>query len=80
MKFIADFHTHSHFSRATSKTLNPENLALWAQKKGLAVIGTGDLTHPGWMVEIAEKLDERSDGLLMLKHHPIVFTFRKIKT
>jgi DNA helicase-2/ATP-dependent DNA helicase PcrA len=67
MKFFADFHTHSHFSRATSKTLIPENLALWAQKKGITVIGTGDLTHPGWMDELKEKLVVSEDGLLKLK-------------
>jgi len=38
MKFIADLHIHSPFSRATSKTLDPEHLALWAQKKGIRVI------------------------------------------
>ena len=45
MKFIADLHIHSHFSRATSKSLDPENLAFWASKKGIRVIGTGEL-HP----------------------------------
>jgi ATP-dependent DNA helicase UvrD/PcrA len=46
MNFFADFHTHSRFSRATFKTLNPENLALWAQKKELIVVGTGVLYQP----------------------------------
>jgi len=67
MKFIADLHIHSHFSRATSKTLNPENLSLWAQKKGIAVIGTGDFTHPGWIAELQEKLIQAEDGLFQLK-------------
>ena len=49
MTFIADLHIHSHYSRATSRTLNPENLSLWAQKKGITVVGTGDFTHPGWL-------------------------------
>ncbi len=67
MKFIADLHIHSHYSRATSKTLNPENLSLWAQKKGITVVGTGDFTHPGWVAELQEKLDEAGDGLYRLK-------------
>jgi DNA helicase-2/ATP-dependent DNA helicase PcrA len=67
MTFIADLHIHSHYSRATSKTLNPENLSLWAQKKGITVVGTGDFTHPGWVAELQEKLDDAGDGLYQLK-------------
>lgn len=67
MKFIADLHLHSHFSRATSKTLDPEHLCLWAQKKGIAVIGTGDFTHPGWVSELKEKLVEAEKGLYRLR-------------
>ena len=52
MKFIADLHIHSHFSRATSKQLNLENLFLWAQIKGIQIIGTGDCFHPGWLDEL----------------------------
>ena len=67
MKFLADLHIHSHFSRATSKTLDPEHLALWAQKKGIKVIGTGDLTHPGWIAELKDKLIETGSGLYRLR-------------
>jgi DNA helicase-2/ATP-dependent DNA helicase PcrA len=67
MKFIADLHVHSHFSRATSRDLIPERLALWAQKKGIQVIGTGDFTHPGWLAELKEKLLEAEEGLYRLK-------------
>ncbi len=57
MKFIADLHIHSHFSRATSKSLDPEHLALWAQKKGIRVVGTGDFTHPSWGPELQILMD-----------------------
>ncbi|MFO7598760.1 MAG: UvrD-helicase domain-containing protein [Candidatus Desulfacyla sp.] len=68
MKFIADLHTHSRFSRATSKSLNPENLSLWARKKGIRVVGTGDFTHPGWFAELADKLiDAPCEGLYQLR-------------
>ncbi|SPD73902.1 conserved hypothetical protein [uncultured Desulfobacterium sp.] len=67
MKFIADIHIHSHFSRATSRDLTPENLSLWAQKKGITVVGTGDFTHPGWLAEIREKLVEAEGGLYQLR-------------
>jgi len=67
MSFIADLHIHSRFSRATSKQIDPMLLAIWAQKKGIRVIGTGDFTHPGWMAELQDKLVETSDGLYLLK-------------
>jgi len=67
MKFIADFHVHSRFSRATAKNLDFENLYISAQLKGLSVIGTGDFTHPGWFAEIKEKLVPAEPGMFKLK-------------
>ncbi|MBW1892735.1 MAG: UvrD-helicase domain-containing protein [Deltaproteobacteria bacterium] len=67
MKFIADFHVHSKFSRATAKNLDFENLYIAAQLKGINVVGTGDFTHPGWFSEIKEKLVPAEPGLFKLK-------------
>lgn len=67
MFFYADLHIHSKYSRATSKSCNLEELALWAQKKGLSVITTGDFTHPAWFNEIKEKLIEDGNGAYRLK-------------
>ena len=54
--YIGDLHIHSRYSRATSKELTPEHLDLWAGKKGINIVGTGDFTHPAWRAELAEKL------------------------
>ncbi|UCH93091.1 MAG: UvrD-helicase domain-containing protein [Candidatus Aminicenantes bacterium] len=67
MKFIADFHIHSHYSRATSKELIPEYLEYWAKLKGITIVGTGDFTHPGWTKELKEKLIPAEQGLFKLK-------------
>ncbi len=67
MKFIADLHIHSRYSRATSPDLTPENLWRWGQYKGIAVIGTGDCVHPGWLDEIEQKLEPAEEGLFRLK-------------
>jgi len=67
VKFIADFHIHSHLSRATSREMNLENIYKWAQLKGVAVVGTGDFTHPQWFKEINEKLEPAEPGLWALK-------------
>mgnify|MGYP005858825149 CR=1 FL=1 len=63
MKFIADFHIHSHYSVATSKQCDPENLCRWAAIKGLNLVGTGDFTHPAWREELKEKLTPAEEGL-----------------
>ena len=55
MKFVGDFHIHSHYSRATSSKLVPEQLDYWAKIKGIKIIGAGDFTHPGWLKELKEK-------------------------
>ncbi|CAN2040849.1 DNA helicase II / ATP-dependent DNA helicase PcrA [Candidatus Magnetomoraceae bacterium gMMP-15] len=67
MKFIADLHIHSHFSRATAKNLNLESLYMAARTKGINVVGTGDFTHPGWLAELKEKLEPVEPGLFCLK-------------
>jgi uncharacterized protein (TIGR00375 family) len=67
MRFIADLHVHSHYSRATSKDMSPEGIGKWAQLKGITVIGTGDFTHPGWLKELNEKLEPTGSGLFTLK-------------
>jgi len=67
MRLIVDFHVHSHYSIATSRELTPENLELWARRKGIHVIGSGDAFHPGWYEELKEKLVPAEDGLFALK-------------
>ena len=67
MRFIADLHIHSKYSRATSRDMSLENLWKWAQLKGIRVISTGDFTHPVWLEEIKQKLDENDDNLFKLK-------------
>jgi uncharacterized protein (TIGR00375 family) len=67
MRFIADLHVHSHYSRATSPDMCPEGIWKWAQLKGINVIGTGDFTHPQWIKELKKKLDPAGNGLFTLK-------------
>ena len=67
MKYTADLHIHSFYSRATSKDLTFEYLYKWAQIKGLQVVATGDIAHPGWLNEMKEKLEPAEEGLFKLK-------------
>ena len=54
--YIADLHIHSRFSRATSRDGDAPHLDWWARRKGIAVLGTGDFTHPAWRAELKEQL------------------------
>ena len=67
MRFYADLHLHSKYSRATSRDCDLEHLSLWARRKGISVIGTGDFTHPIWRGELREKLVPAEPGLFRLK-------------
>jgi uncharacterized protein (TIGR00375 family) len=67
MRFIADLHVHSRYSRATSRDMSAENIWRWSQLKGITVAGTGDFTHPGWLKELEERLEPADNGLLALK-------------
>jgi DNA helicase II / ATP-dependent DNA helicase PcrA len=67
MKYLADLHIHSHFSRATSKSSHLFGLAAWAAVKGIQVVGTGDFTHPGWFAHLHDCLEEAEPGFFRLK-------------
>ena len=67
MRFIADFHVHSKYSRATSKDMDVENMAKWASLKGVSLLGTGDFTHPFYLAELKQKLRPLGNGLFALK-------------
>ncbi len=67
MKLVADLHVHSHYSYATSRNLTLEGLARWAQLKGVHIVGTGDIAHPGWLQELRDKLEPAEEGLFRLR-------------
>ena len=67
MTFYADLHVHSRFSRATSRNCDLEHLAIWARKKGIGVVGTGDFTHPAWRAELKQQLVPAEPGLFRLR-------------
>jgi uncharacterized protein (TIGR00375 family) len=68
MEYVADLHLHSKYSRAVSPAMNLSNMALWAKKKGINILSTGDWTHPLWFREIKDQLIEGEQGLFKLKN------------
>src|SRR5215468_5816597 len=61
--YVADLHIHSRFSRACSRDLTLPTLSWWARRKGIALLGTGDFTHPAWFDHLRESLVDDADGL-----------------
>lgn len=68
MDYVADLHLHSKYSRAVSRDMNLPTMAFWAEKKGLDILSTGDWTHPIWIREIKQSLEEAEKGLFKLKN------------
>lgn len=68
MEYVADLHLHSKYSRAVSPNMVLPQMALWAKKKGINILSTGDWTHPLWFREIKDQLIESEQGLFKLKN------------
>ena len=68
MKYVADLHIHSKFSRATSRDMTLDSLAHWAKVKGISLVATGDFTHPEWLFLAKEKLIPTGNGFFQLKN------------
>ena len=64
--FVADLHIHSRYSRACSRDLDLPNLAWWARRKGITLLGTGDFTHPAWYDHLKQHLVPAEPGLFRL--------------
>ena len=67
MKYVADLHLHSKYSRAVSRDMTLPIMAEYAVKKGINILTTGDFTHPLWFREISSQLEENGEGVYGLK-------------
>jgi len=50
--------------------MDVETLSLWAKRKGIKLIGTGDFTHPLYFLNLKSKLRRLGNGLFVLKEDP----------
>jgi len=70
MEVIADLHIHSKYSRAVSPQMVIPEIAKWAKKKGLGLVGAPDWTHPLWLRELERDLVEIEEGVFVYKEDP----------
>jgi uncharacterized protein (TIGR00375 family) len=80
MVIIADLHLHSKYSRAVSQQMIVSQIAFWATKKGINLVGTADWTHPLWLRELKENLEEAGEGIYKLKFQIPNSKFQKEKS
>jgi len=71
MEFVADFHIHSKYSRATSRDMDTKHICEWAKLKGITLMGTGDFTHHLWLEELKGNLEDLGNGLF--KYNDVYF-------
>ncbi len=67
-RIIADLQIHSKYSRAVSQKMELPYISLWAAKKGIDLVATGDWTHPLWFREIVKNLKEVAPGIFEVKN------------
>jgi len=65
--YNVDLHIHSPHSIAVSKSLNLDTMIETCKKKGLNIIGTGDILQPEWLKYMEENLKKDKDGAFSYK-------------
>ncbi|MHA2283398.1 MAG: endonuclease Q family protein [Promethearchaeota archaeon] len=65
--FNADLHIHSPHSIAVSKSLNLDTMLDTCKKKGLNILGTGDILQPEWLKYMKSSLKKEKGGSFSYK-------------
>ncbi len=65
--YNADLHIHSPHSIGVSKSLSLDTMVETCRKKGLNILGTGDVLQPDWLKYLEQKLEMNSDGAYSYK-------------
>lgn len=65
--YRCDLHIHSPHSIAVSKKLNLDTMVETCRKKGLNILGTGDVLQPDWLNYLDKNLTKDNDGAFSYK-------------
>ncbi|MFW9820257.1 MAG: endonuclease Q family protein [Candidatus Thorarchaeota archaeon] len=65
--YNSDLHIHSPYSIAVSKNLNLDSMVETSKKKGLQILGTGDVLQPDWLEYLEKNLKKDDDGAFSYK-------------
>src|SRR3989338_8586846 len=67
MRYVADLHLHSKYSRAVSPQMTIPTMAKWGKIKGIDLFSSSDFTHPAWFSHLKEDLQDDGNGLYTSK-------------
>jgi len=65
--YNADLHIHSPHSIAVSPSLNLDTMLETCRKKGLNILGTGDVLQPDWINYLKSNLQKEKNGIYSYK-------------
>jgi len=65
--FNADLHIHSPHSIGVSKSLSLDTMFDTCKKKGLNILGTGDVLQPDWLKHLKNNLEKDKNGAYRYK-------------
>ncbi|MCK4780391.1 MAG: phosphotransferase, partial [Candidatus Lokiarchaeota archaeon] len=65
--FNADLHIHSPHSIGVSKSLSLDTMFDTCKKKGLNILGTGDVLQPDWLKLLENNLEKDKNGAYRYK-------------
>jgi len=65
--FNADLHIHSPHSIGVSKSLTLDTMLDTCKKKGLNILGTGDVLQPDWLKLLENNLEKDNNGAYRYK-------------
>jgi len=61
--YNADLHIHSPHSIAVSPSLNLDTMLETCKKKGLNILGTGDVLQPDWFKYLQNNLEKEKNNI-----------------
>jgi uncharacterized protein (TIGR00375 family) len=65
--YNADLHIHSPHSIGVSKSLSLDTMVKTCRKKGLNILGTGDVLQPDWLKHLEQNLEKNNEGAYSYK-------------
>ncbi|MFX1321508.1 MAG: endonuclease Q family protein [Promethearchaeota archaeon] len=65
--YNADLHIHSPHSIGVSKSLSLDTMVKTCRKKGLNILGTGDVLQPDWLNHLEQNLEKNKEGAYSYK-------------
>lgn len=66
--YNADLHIHSPHSIGVSKSLSLDTMVKTCRKKGLNILGTGDVLQPDWLEYLEQNLEKNKEGAYSYKN------------